>query len=83
MTKTILTALSALIISAGAVSAAGGDNFPTYESGVTAVVNQEEASIDPGTTASISGAGQGEAQHGDPQLDNVTVQAPEVRKWGR
>jgi hypothetical protein len=72
MTKIILTAASALVMSAGAAFDAGGDHFPVYESGATTVVNQE-ALIDHGTAASIS----------DVQQENVQAQEPEVRKWGR
>ena len=72
MTKTILSAVAAIAVSAGAAFAAGGDHFPDYESGATAVVNQE-ALIDHGTTASIS----------DVQQDNVKVHVPEERTWGR
>jgi hypothetical protein len=70
MNKTILTTVAALVVSAGAAFAAGGDHFPPYEPATT-------AAVDYGTTASIS-----EGQK-DNVVSNEKVQGSDRGVFGR
>ena len=67
----IIISTAALLISAGAAFAAGGEHFPPYEPATSTTVDQ-------GTTASIPGS----HVHGLSN-NNVTVQDSDRGIWGR
>ena len=69
MNKIILTAAAALLVSAGAAFAAGGDHFPVYQPG-------SATAIDQGSTASIP-------QNDSLSNSNVKVQNSDRSVWGR
>ena len=71
MNKIIFTAAAALVVSAGAAFAAGGDHFPAYQPSAAVAVDQ-------GATASIA-----DRQIDGLSNSNVQVQDSDRGVWGR